>query len=56
MFKRIWNIFISFLVILQGFRGQNPKYRRGNVKGSDDYMILDEQTFRIEIDQRTLLV
>jgi hypothetical protein len=33
MFKRIRNILISFFVILQGFPGQNPKYRRGNFKG-----------------------
>jgi hypothetical protein len=26
------------------------------LRGLDDYMILDEQTFRIGIDQRTLLV
>jgi hypothetical protein len=33
MFKKIRNTFISFYVILQGFRGRNPKYRAGNVKG-----------------------
>jgi hypothetical protein len=29
-------------VILERFMGWNPKYRRGNVKGYDEYMILDE--------------
>jgi len=33
MFRRIRNTLISFFVILQGFRGWNPKCRRGNVKG-----------------------
>jgi hypothetical protein len=33
MFKKIWNTLISFFVILQGFWGQNPKYKGGNVKG-----------------------
>jgi hypothetical protein len=31
-------------------------YKGGNVKGVNDYMILDEQTFRIRIEQGTLLV
>jgi hypothetical protein len=43
MFRRIWNIFISFFIIFQGFRGQNPNYRRGNVKGLGWLHDLDEQ-------------
>jgi hypothetical protein len=44
------NTFISFLVIFQGFQGQNPKYRGVMLRGLDDYMILDEQAFRIGTD------
>jgi hypothetical protein len=33
MFRMLQNTFISFFVIFQGFWGQNPKYRKGNVKG-----------------------
>jgi hypothetical protein len=33
MFKALLNTFISFSIMFQGFQGQNPKYRRGNVKG-----------------------
>jgi hypothetical protein len=33
MLRALLNTFISFSIMFQRFRGQNPKYRRGNVKG-----------------------
>jgi hypothetical protein len=33
MFRRIWNILISFSVIFPRIWGRNPKYKGGNVKG-----------------------
>jgi hypothetical protein len=33
MLRTLHNTFISIFVIFQGFQGQTPKYRRGNVKG-----------------------
>ncbi len=31
--QKVIGDFISFFVISQGFQGQNPKYKRSNVKG-----------------------
>jgi hypothetical protein len=33
MFKMLQNTFVAFSIIFQGFRGWNPKYEGGNVKG-----------------------
>jgi len=44
------------LVILQGFWGQNPKNKKGNVKGVGWVHGLDEQSIWIGIDHGKLLV
>ncbi len=44
MFKKLHNIFISFSIIFHKFRGWNPKYRGGNVKGVRWLHGLDEQS------------
>ncbi len=56
MFKRTQSTFISSSIILQGFWAQNPKYRRGNVKGIGWVHGLDEQGIWIGINHGTLLV
>jgi hypothetical protein len=33
MIRRLQNAVISFSIVSQGLRRQNPKYKRGNVKG-----------------------
>jgi hypothetical protein len=47
---------ISFFLILQGFQGQNPNYKRDDVKGVGWVHGLDEQGIGIGTDHWTLLV
>jgi hypothetical protein len=55
--RRLHSDFISFFVIPQGFWGQNPKYKGGNVKGVDRlHCFWMYKALWIGIDHWTLVV
>jgi hypothetical protein len=53
MFRTLQNKFISFFVISKDFGDGIQSTNRVMLKGLDDYMILDEQAFRIGTNQGT---